>query len=263
MKSLIVLALIFSMPLMGHCDESLLTEEELLACTCFPDVVFDHVIAKQIRKTDQNIAKLSDYNYTVKYRCDEFLTQLHMAYLNGEGLIEKDVLRILDAMVYCARKHQFRTDASGLPYIAHCLDVANRLFSLGKVRDADILIAALIHETLDETDVTFSQISEHFGVRVEAFVSELYFVKGLSKRERAKLEIFEAKGKSAGAAQIILVEKLCKLEGMLQFTTQEWSQDRSDRYVIWSSMVVNALPWVNAPLKKAVDATIEAYWHQH
>lgn len=208
-----------------------------------------------VRTTTQNHPK-------VLAQFEIFTTNLRQAYVSGEGLIDKDVHRILDSLVFAAQRHQpqKRKDPENLPYIVHPIRVADHLLAIGGVRDTDIIIAALLHDTVEDTDTTFDEIENLFGSRVSGFVREVTDDKSLTKQERKALQFEHAAEKTAGAAQIKLADKLDNLTDMAKGPPVDWEPARVEEYFRWGPNVVNKLPWVNAPLKQAVDDIIAGYW---
>ncbi len=208
------------------------------------------------------IAMHSPHHPNVVVGFDTFASTLTHAYMAGEGLILDDVYQIIDGIVFSAEKHQFQTrkDSSNTPYIIHPIGVANNLMTIGKVRDADVIIAALLHDTVEDTDTSFDEIESRFGVRVTDFVREVTDDKSLAKDVRKRLQIEHAPHKSFGAAQVKLSDKLYNLSDMAKCPPQGWEEERVDAYFRWAQSVVDNLPWVNAPLKQAVDDVIASYW---
>lgn len=216
----------------------------------------------QLASCRNTIQQLVNDNKKVLKQFDAFAQTLKNSYLAGEGLIDKDICLIIDAIQFSAEKHrvQTRKDPEQTPYIIHPMGVANSLMVLGKVRDADVIIGALLHDTVEDTETTFDEIEQRFGVRVANFVREVTDDKSLPKQTRKQLQIEHAPDKSAGAAQIKLGDKLYNLTDLAKSPPSDWEQERIDAYFKWAKSVVDALPWVNAPLKHAVDEVIQGYW---
>ena len=218
-----------------------------------------HNIDFHIMKCRYAIRKLGHHNSKVMKEFKRFSKNLKSSYIQGEGMIDKDIHRILTATIFSATKHQFqiRKDPEGTPYIVHPIGVANLLLEVGSVRDPDIIIAALLHDTVEDTDTSLEEIEDYFGARVRDFVDEVSDDKSLSKKERKRLQIEHAPNKSAGAAQIKLADKMYNLRDLRDNPPLDWEQKRITEYFTWAKSVVNNLPWVNGVLKKAVDEVIE------
>ena len=207
------------------------------------------------------VQELTHSNEKVINQLDVFAQTLKRAYLSGEGFIHKDIYNIIDAIIFSTGKHRFQTrkDPDQTPYIIHPIGVANILMTTGKIRDPDIIIGALLHDTLEDTQTTFEEIEQRFGIRAANFIREVTDDKSLPKETRKHLQVEHAPEKSAGAAQIKLADKLYNLSDLTKAPPRDWEIERIDAYFQWAQSVVNRLPWVNAPLKQAVDKVIQAY----
>src|SRR6187401_3324253 len=89
------------------------------------------------------------------------------------------------AYVYAMKAHGSQTRASGDPYFSHPLEVAAILTDL-KLDDATI-VAALLHDTIEDTAATRAEIDEKFGLEIGALVD------GLTKLKKLDLVTREAK----------------------------------------------------------------------
>jgi guanosine-3',5'-bis(diphosphate) 3'-pyrophosphohydrolase len=190
-----------------------------------------------------------------------FENALQNSYIAGEGWVEEDVHKMIDAVSFVAEKHrsQFRQDKDQTPYLGHLLSVTHHLMFIGRVRDPEVLIASLLHDTLEDTETSYQELVDHFGERVARFVQEVTDDKSLPKEERKHLQIITAQKKSAGAAQIKLADKWDNLKDLLHFPPEEWSSQRIADYVAWAQEVTEALPWVNANLFRSVEQVIEEF----
>lgn len=227
-----------------------------------PETASHKLVATIFSDTQAAVASYSQNHPGVQAQCETFIAELRPLLSNGE-ILEHEVARILHAMRFAAEKHQHQTrkGARQAPYIIHPIGVAHTLATLGEVRDPDVLIAALLHDTVEDTATTFEEIRAQFGERVEGIVRELTDDKSLPKDERKRLQIINAPHKSPEAAQIKLSDKLYNLTDLLSDPPPGWSAERVDAYFRWAQQVVDALPEVNAPLKQAVDEAIAAHFN--
>lgn len=195
---------------------------------------------------------------------ENFVSILNKAARENKGLKESDVERILDAVSYAAEchQHQTRKNAKKTPYITHPIGVAESIITIGKVYDADIIIAALLHDTIEDTQATFQDVRSRFGTKVEGYVREVTDDKSLSTAKRKKLQIIHAPEKSKGAAIIKMSDKLYNLNNLLQDAPIEWTRERIDQYFQWAQSVVDNLPESNKPLKEEVHKVIQEYWQK-
>jgi guanosine-3',5'-bis(diphosphate) 3'-pyrophosphohydrolase len=151
---------------------------------------------------------------------------------------------ILKACEFAAEKHrnQRRKDPARTPYINHPLAVARVLAEEGGVKDPEILSAAILHDTLEDTQTTLKELQKTFGERVAAMVAEVTDDKTLPKQVRKQRQIDHGPRKSKGAAVIKVADKLCNLRDLRQSPPKHWTVERKGRYVEWAREVVSALP---------------------
>src|SRR4051794_38560648 len=99
---------------------------------------------------------------------------------------QTDLALVLKAAEFAAEKHrmQRRKDVDASPYINHPLALANILISEGHVEDPDVLVAALLHDTVEDTDTTTDELEQEFGKRIAEIVAEVTDDKSLPKEER-------------------------------------------------------------------------------
>ena len=98
----------------------------------------------------------------------------------------RSTILLLIAAAFAAEKHanQRRKDRARTPYINHPLAVARVLAEEGGVKDSRILAAALLHDTLEDTDTTLRELEREFGKRVALLVAEVTDDKALPEQVR-------------------------------------------------------------------------------
>lgn len=162
---------------------------------------------------------------------------------------------ILKAMRFSAEKHndQRRRDSKSSPYINHPIQVAETLWSVGGVRDEALLAAAILHDTIEDTDATPEEIRREFGEDVLGLVLEVTDDKSLPKEIRKQLQIETASHKSLRAKQLKLADKLCNIHDITRFPPADWSLKRKQEYLLWSEKVVKGLRGSNLELEARYD----------
>ena len=167
---------------------------------------------------------------------------------------------ILEAAQFAAHKHrdQRRKDAKATPYINHPLAVANALSEEGSVRDPEILVAALLHDTIEDTETTYAELRGRFGERIADIVAEVTDTKFLSKPVRKRLQLATAGRASTAAQQVKLADKICNLRDILARPPADWSPKRKREYCEWAKAVVDQLRGANRRLARKFDAVFEA-----
>ena len=86
----------------------------------------------------------------------------------GKGRSAADFQVIRDALAQAEQAHQQQTRASGEPYLIHCLAVAEIVHHLNL--DYEAVAAALLHDVVEDTDVTLVQIEQKFGESIASLV---------------------------------------------------------------------------------------------
>jgi len=167
---------------------------------------------------------------------------------------------ILKALRFSAEKHndQRRKDSRSSPYINHPIQVAETLWSVGGVRDEAVLVAAILHDTIEDTATSADEIRSLFGEDVLGLVLEVTDDKSLSKETRKQLQVEHAPHKSPGAKLIKLADKLCNIHDILHFPPEDWSLERKQEYLLWSEKVVQGVRGSNPGLEARYDEELKA-----
>jgi guanosine-3',5'-bis(diphosphate) 3'-pyrophosphohydrolase len=163
---------------------------------------------------------------------------------------------ILKAAQFAAHKHrdQRRKDVRATPYINHPLELANVLTSEGGVTDPVVLAAALLHDTIEDTQTSYEELRSAFGLRVADVVVELTDTKFLSKKARKRLQVERAGHATAAAKQVKIADKLCNLRDVLASPPKAWSLKRKQEYFDWAKEVVDEVRGANPRLERRFDA---------
>jgi guanosine-3',5'-bis(diphosphate) 3'-pyrophosphohydrolase len=165
---------------------------------------------------------------------------------------------ILRALEFASLKHsgQTRKDAHASPYINHPIAVATVLAAEGGVVDETLLIAAVLHDTIEDTETTEVELRDAFGADVAALVVEATDNKTLDRAERKRLQIVHASHASPKAKQLKIADKICNIRDIISNPPKDWSSDRKRDYLKWASDVVDGCRGVNARLDTTFDAIV-------
>ena len=112
-------------------------------------------------------------------------------------------------------RHQRRKGKGRLPYINHPLDLAHVLWFEGQVTDPIVLAAALLHDTVEDTQTSVQELQGEFGEQIAGVVMETTDEKSLDWRVRKKLQITRARGASIEARLVKLADKICNLRNLM------------------------------------------------
>jgi len=167
---------------------------------------------------------------------------------------------LLQAATFAADKHrhQRRKDAAASPYINHPLAVACILSVQGAVTNPALLAAALLHDTVEDTDTSLAELEQTFGPTVSALVAEVTDDKSLPKQVRKTLQIKHAAQASTAAKQLKIADKIANLREMLADPPADWPLTRKLEYLDWAEQVVRGCQGVNTALDACWEATLSA-----
>jgi len=162
---------------------------------------------------------------------------------------------VLAASAFAAHKHrdQRRKGKDASPYINHPIAVANVLANEAGVTDATTLAAALLHDTIEDTDTTVEELEGEFGREIAAVVLEVTDDKKLPKQVRKRLQIEHAATLSRNAKLVKLADKICNLRDMSRSPPVDWPIERRAEYFAWAKNVVDQIRGVSPVLESLFD----------
>jgi (p)ppGpp synthase/HD superfamily hydrolase len=174
---------------------------------------------------------------------------------HGEAIPAAPVQRILEAAKFAAEKHaaQKRKGAAAEPYINHPIEVALLIAGSSESLDTNLVMAGLLHDTIEDTGTAPEELERLFGRDVAALVVELTDDKSLPKEVRKALQVTNAPHKSVRAQVIKLADKISNLRSLLASPPATWSTERKREYFAWAHQVVSALSAPNPILKAEFD----------
>ncbi|XP_065069912.1 guanosine-3',5'-bis(diphosphate) 3'-pyrophosphohydrolase MESH1-like [Rhopilema esculentum] len=154
-----------------------------------------------------------------------------------------DVTLLIKCANFAAIKHknQRRKNFEKTPYINHPIGVANILSDEADVADIEVLAAAILHDTVEDTDTTFQEIEDSFGVVIRRIVEECSDDKSLPKQERKRLQIEHAHICSPKAKLVKLADKIYNLRDLNKEVPEGWTDERVSEYFKWAGKVFQGL----------------------
>lgn len=161
---------------------------------------------------------------------------------------------ILKAVAFAAEKHrdQRRKDPEASPYINHPIALANLLASQG-VTSPEVLCAALLHDTIEDTETTEEELAVHFGPRIAGIVLEVTDDTTQDKATRKQAQIDHAPHISPEARLVKLADKICNLRDILTSPPEGWPLERQQEYFDWAARVIDGVRGVHAGLETLFD----------
>lgn len=164
--------------------------------------------------------------------------------------------KVVAAAAFAAFKHrdQRRKDQEASPYINHPIALANVLANEAAIDDSIVLCAALLHDTIEDTETTEAELRALFGEEVTQAVLEVTDDKSLPKAERKRLQVQHAALISHRAKLVKLADKICNVRDIISAPPVDWSDERRYEYLNWAKNVVDQLRGVHGVLEGLFDA---------
>jgi GTP diphosphokinase / guanosine-3',5'-bis(diphosphate) 3'-diphosphatase len=166
-----------------------------------------------------------------------------------------DPALVMKATEYAAEQHrgQGRKDEANTPYINHPIALANLLTNYAGITDTNVIVAALLHDTVEDTSTTVEDIEELFGTKIRDIVMEVTDDKSLASPERKRLQIEYAAKISHEAKLVKLADKICNLQDIIERPPVKWSLQRKQEYFDWAKAVIDQLRGTNEKLETLFD----------
>jgi guanosine-3',5'-bis(diphosphate) 3'-pyrophosphohydrolase len=175
-------------------------------------------------------------------------------------IVSDEFSQLLIAASFAAGKHrdQRRKDIEASPYINHPLSVAELLATEGGSTDVELLVAAVLHDTVEDTATSLDELSQQFGPAISQLVAEVTDDKSLPKEQRKQLQIENAPHKSDRAKQLKIADKICNIRDINKQSPANWDTERKSQYLDWAVRVIAGCKGVNGKLDTLFDQTIDA-----
>ena len=164
---------------------------------------------------------------------------------------------LFKALAFSAEKHtkQRRKDIEESPYINHPIALAN-ILAQRWVIDENVLCAAILHDTLEDTETKADELREHFGEKITSIVLEVTDDKSLEKSVRKQKQVEHAASISHEAKLVKLADKIANITDIINTPPINWSKERKQEYFTWAEAVVNKLRGAHQGLEKEFDDLI-------
>ena len=165
---------------------------------------------------------------------------------------------ILAAIHFASGKHRTgrRKNKAKTPYINHPIAVAHHLATVAGVSDSATLIAAVLHDTIEDTETTREELDATFGAEIRQLVEEVTDDKELDKEVRKQRQIDHAPKLSPRAKLIKLADLSCNLTDILNDPPASWSKERRGDYLVWTERVIEGCRGTNEKLEQYYDQLV-------
>ena len=170
-----------------------------------------------------------------------------------------DTASLLKAIEFASRKHstQRRKGEDASPYINHPIAVTHLLADTGGITDLVTLMAAVLHDTIEDTETTADELETHFGRTVRRVVQEVTDDKLIEKADRKQRQIDHAPTLSTRAKTIKLADKIANVQDVTDAPPANWDLARRINYLDWTEKVVAGCRGTNSPLEKLYDEVLK------
>jgi (p)ppGpp synthase/HD superfamily hydrolase len=175
-------------------------------------------------------------------------------------MTEPVTVTLARAYHFAAERHiaQRRKGDAQEPYMNHLTEVAELAARATEGAQPEVVIAAVLHDTVEDTETTLDEIKALFGETVATLVAEVTDDKALPKQTRKDLQVAHAPHASQGAQVIKLADKTSNLRSMASSPPAGWDAARKLDYVDWAARVADgcrgANPWLAAEFDAAAKA---------
>lgn len=166
-----------------------------------------------------------------------------------------DVVAVARALDFAARKHtnQRRKGEAGEPYVNHLAEVARLVAEATEGKDPIAVLAALLHDAIEDTPTTREELAREFGREVAEVVVEVTDDKSLPKSERKRLQVETAPHKSRRAKLVKIADKTSNVRSIAKSPPVGWDLKRQREYFEWAARVVDGCRGTNATLERWFD----------
>ncbi len=167
-----------------------------------------------------------------------------------------DLPLLFDALRLAAEQHRYqrRSGYERLPYINHLIKVADALLRIGGETDPDLLLAALLHDIIEDTEVTETDLARRFNPRVGGIVAELTDDMRLPHEVRKRLQVERAPGLSPDARKIRIADKASNIRDLIDYPV-DWPLEKKRYYVTNAVEVIDCIRGASPPLEAWFDKT--------
>ena len=164
---------------------------------------------------------------------------------------------LIKALAFASAKHrdQRRKDVCASPYINHPIQLVDVLSNEAGVTDINVLQAAVLHDTIEDTETTKEELEQHFGLRICSIVLEVSDDGNLCRNERKQAQISDAAELSNEAKLVKLADKICNLRDVADNPPAGWNVHRRQEYFDWALAVIDGLRGIHPGLESIFDET--------
>jgi uncharacterized protein (UPF0147 family) len=173
--------------------------------------------------------------------------------------LNADLRRLTKALLFAAEAHrnQRRKGAAQEPYLNHLVEVLDLLVQATDGTDTDMLIAAILHDVVEDTSASYEDVAKKFGERVAGIVRENSDDMTLPKAERRRARIAAMPLKSREARLVKMADVISNLRAIAVSPPAGWSADRKLGYLEGCRQLIDAGRGTDAAIERTFDQTAD------
>lgn len=147
-----------------------------------------------------------------------------------------DMVKVVRAAYFAGEKHskQRRGDLEETPYINHPLELASILVDEGQIDNVDVICAALLHDTIEDTDTSIEELISQFGPKIGGIVAEVSNNMNLDSASRKVQELACISNLSIEAKLVKLADKIANIRDVSTMPPVGWTLDKKESYFDFS-----------------------------
>lgn len=170
-----------------------------------------------------------------------------------------DAILITRAFRFATERHstQRRKGEAEEPYVNHLAEVADLVAEATQGSDCNLIVAALLHDTIEDTPTKSSELSSLFNDDIAHLVEEVTDDKTLPKEKRKETQVLNAHKKSTRAKLLKIADKTSNLRSIATSPPSNWDTNRKKEYIKWAVNVFEGLqgvsPWLETQFNEALE----------
>jgi len=161
--------------------------------------------------------------------------------------------KLWEAINFAFQKYgSLKRKSADVPFVVHPIRVVMVLRAVGfsEFKNKDLILAALFHDLLEDTDLTFEELKTEFGTEVASIVKELSKPENISKEEW--LKAFDTSSKEAK-----LIKMADRIDNLMDMKSIEWTVEKQKKYAEQGLIILETCgrtsPRLANKLKKLID----------
>ncbi len=169
-----------------------------------------------------------------------------------------DTVLITHALRFAAERHsgQRRKGQAKEPYVNHLAEVAELVANATGGRDANLIAAALLHDTIEDTETSSDELVATFNNEIAQLVADVTDDKSLPKQDRKHLQVVNSKAQNMRVKLLKLADKTSNLRSLANSPPENWNTEQKQAYIDWAIKVAAGLKGVNPWLEERFDEAL-------